>query len=417
MIIPSLDISNGKVVQWRRGREPVLERDDPENLARCFGRHGEVAVIDLDAALGKGENTELVCRLCRIAPCRVGGGIRTVEHARYLLKAGARRLIIGTRATPDFLSRFPRSMILAALDEYDGELVDQGWRRHRGISATHRIDQLRPYVSGFVYTTVDREGTLCGADFKRFRFFAKTAGIPVTAAGGVASIRDVVKLDRMGMDCQVGLALYTGKIDLTEAFVQCVQWGDEEELIPVVVRDLAGRTRMLAYTNPEALRATLRTGQAHFWSRSRGQLWRKGEESGNVLHVHTVRPDCDRDALLMVARPSGPTCHLGKNSCFDDDTFTLFDLEEVLRERILSGPENSWTRYLSQNPHLLQEKLLEEAGELAEANEENDIVHEAADLLYHAMTWLAVRGVSLSRILSELNGRRTWDSPSKECKE
>lgn len=414
MIIPSIDLSRGKVVQWRRGREAILERADAEALARRFGRHGPVAVIDLDAALGTGDNTGLVARLCGIAPCRVGGGIRTEEKARRLIAAGADRLIIGTRAHPDFLSRFPRSKLLAALDEDEGELVDHGWRRKTGRTLLDRVRELSPYVSGFVYTTVDREGTLAGADMVRFRAAASTTSLPLTVAGGVSSMDEVLELERKGIDCQVGMALYAGKIDLTEAFLRCVCFDVDKGLVPCVVRDAAGRVRVQAWMNEEALDATLRTGKVHFWSRRRNSLWRKGESSGNELRAKTVRPDCDRDALLVVADAGGPTCHDGRLSCFSDEGFALVDLESALRGRLRDGQGDSWTRRLCASKRALRDKLLEEASELAEARGEGEIAHEAADLLYHLMVSLAREGVPFSRVLNELDSRRTWDLDEHE---
>ena len=127
MIIPSIDLMDGKAVQLIQGKEKVLERSDVVELAMEFRKYGEIAVIDLDAALGKGDNLALVKELCSIADCRVGGGIRTISKAGELLRAGARKVIIGTKATPDFLRELPKERVIVAVDCKQGKVVDDGW--------------------------------------------------------------------------------------------------------------------------------------------------------------------------------------------------------------------------------------------------------------------------------------------------
>lgn len=141
MIIPSIDIKNGKVVQLRQGRETVLiDRRPPAELARYFTRFGPVAVIDLDAALGIGSNTELVAECCRVARCRVGGGIRSEEDVRRWIRRGAEKVIIGTAATPEFLRRFPRDWIIGAVDARNEEVVVEGWQKPTGKNVHELAD-------------------------------------------------------------------------------------------------------------------------------------------------------------------------------------------------------------------------------------------------------------------------------------
>lgn len=190
---------------------------------------------------------------------------------------------------------------------------------------------------------------------------------------------------------------------------------DDRGLIPVVVQDaVAGAVLMVAWANRDALKATLETGLAHFWSRSRGELWQKGETSGNVLRVVDLRPDCDRDTLLLRAHPAGPTCHTGSRTCFEGNpvALELGWLWEVLRQRSTASPEESYTARLRQRglPRIAQ-KVGEEATETIIAaltgtqESRGDLVGEACDLLYHLTLLLEERGVTPEDLAGELRRR------------
>ena len=131
MIVPSIDITNGRAVQLRGGKQPPLNAGNPLELAERYGRVGEFAVVDLDAAKGVGSNRELILSLCRIYRARVGGGIRTIDLAMDYLNGGARSIIIGTSATPEFLSSLPRERVIAALDSKEGNIMVEGWSKQR----------------------------------------------------------------------------------------------------------------------------------------------------------------------------------------------------------------------------------------------------------------------------------------------
>lgn len=196
---------------------------------------------------------------------------------------------------------------------------------------------------------------------------------------------------------------------------------DERGLIPVVAQDYAsGEVLTLAYANEEALRLTVETGELHFFSRSRGKLWRKGEESGNVLKLRQLRYDCDGDAVVALVEPTGPACHTGERSCFYRELGpdgppgpalheTLATLERTLRSRAAERPEGSYTAKLLDDPKLIGEKVEEEAEEVVRAaSEESDerVAEEAADVLYHLAVLLASREVSQAAVMEVLDGRR-----------
>jgi phosphoribosyl-ATP pyrophosphohydrolase/phosphoribosyl-AMP cyclohydrolase len=194
---------------------------------------------------------------------------------------------------------------------------------------------------------------------------------------------------------------------------------DEKGLVPCVAQDFAsGEVLTLAYANEESLTLTVETGELHFYSRSREEIWRKGETSGNVLKLRQLRYDCDGDAIVALVEPTGPACHTGERTCF----FRAFDgepvpvahealatLERTLRSRAAERPEGSYTVQLLDDPKLIAEKVEEEAEEVGRAaREESDerVAEEAADLLYHLSVLLTSRGVPQSAVMEVLNGRR-----------
>jgi phosphoribosyl-ATP pyrophosphohydrolase/phosphoribosyl-AMP cyclohydrolase len=191
---------------------------------------------------------------------------------------------------------------------------------------------------------------------------------------------------------------------------------DEDGLVPCVVQDeRTGEVLTLAYMNEEALRRTRESGETWFWSRSRQELWHKGETSGNVQRVRALRVDCDGDAVLALVEPAGPACHTGERTCFHEGDLSpaaheaLPTLERVIEERKEAAPEGSYTAELLADPSRIGEKVREEAAEAARAaGEEKDerVAEEAADVLYHLAVLMAARGLTLGDAFEVLNGRR-----------
>lgn len=409
MIIPSIDIKGGRAVQLRGGKYPVLDVEEPGEVAARYARVGEIAIVDLDAALGTGDNSELVLRLVRRYPCRVGGGIRSREAALRYLDAGARALMIGTKAEPDFLSGLPRERLIAAVDEKGGEVVVEGWTRGTGASIEERLSALAPYVSGFLVTFADEEGGLGGIDLGRAASLVEAAkGVRITFAGGVGGgaggAAEVAALDKLGADAQAGTALALGSLGLAEAFSACLVSDRPDGLWPTVVCDEGGRALGLAWSDLESLDAALKTGKGCYRSRSRG-LWVKGESSGDSQELIRVEADCDRDAIRFTVRQSGRGfCHLGRRSCFDDGS-GLEKLERTLSSRKESAPAGSYTRKLFDDPALLGSKLREEADELNKTRDASEATMEAADVFYFALTKALAMGSSLAAIEEELDRR------------
>ena len=226
MIIPCIDLMDGKVVQLVQGREKALEGGTPSEMLDRFSAFPEIQVIDLDAALGRGSNDSIVEFLAARAMTRVGGGVRSVERARSLVERGAHKVIVGTAAfsaagiNMEFLEALQaaigRERLLVALDSKGGRIVVKGWRESTALSAEEVLDRLAPYCSGFLCTYVDKEGMLEGTDLAWFRRLRAATALELTAAGGITTLEEVRELQRLGIHAALGMAIYTGRLDLDE---------------------------------------------------------------------------------------------------------------------------------------------------------------------------------------------------------
>jgi phosphoribosylformimino-5-aminoimidazole carboxamide ribotide isomerase len=226
MIIPCIDIQEGKVVQLVQGREKALEGGSADQMLALFAGFPQIQVIDLDAAIGSGQNNQIVESIARRITARVGGGVRSVERARELVECGAYRVIVGTSAFNDvgpnkpFLqslaSEVGAEKLIIALDSKEGRIVVKGWRQSTAIRATDVIRELEPFCSGFLCTYVDKEGMLQGTDLDWFRSLRQSTLHEITAAGGITSIEDVRALTAMDIHCAIGMAIYTGRLDINE---------------------------------------------------------------------------------------------------------------------------------------------------------------------------------------------------------
>ncbi len=405
MIIPSIDLMDGQTVQLVGGEKKALDAGDPVPIAERFRLAGEIAVIDLDAALGRGNNRELIERVLRVASCRVGGGIRDIETARRWLDAGARRIILGTAARPDILRELPRERLIASVDAKEGDVVVEGWTKKTGRPILERIEELRDYVSGFLVTFVEREGRLGGTDLSRVEAIVKAAGkARVTIAGGVTTPEEIAELHRLGADAQVGMAIYTGKMHLADAIAAPLRSDRPDGLWPTVVCDERGLALGLAYSNMDSLRAAVDRQLGVYHSRKRG-LWVKGETSGATQKLFAITPDCDADTIRFIVRQEGDGfCHLDQWTCFGDPA-GLARLEQTLAARKQDAPQGSYTARLLSDSELLAAKLTEEASELARATTPGDVTGEAADMLYFTLVAMARAGVRLADVERELDRR------------
>jgi phosphoribosylformimino-5-aminoimidazole carboxamide ribotide isomerase len=226
MIVPCIDLMDGKVVQLVQGREKALEVESPDEMIAKFAAFPEIQVIDLDAALGRGSNLGLVRHIASRAATRVGGGVRGVERARALVEQGVRKVIVGTSAFTNTGINAPLLAALAdavgperlviALDSKGGRIVIKGWQEATGFTAEEMLRSLEPYCSGFLCTYVDKEGMMQGTDLEWFRRLRAATAHEITAAGGITTMEDVRALLAMNVRAALGMAIYTGRLSLAD---------------------------------------------------------------------------------------------------------------------------------------------------------------------------------------------------------
>ena len=225
MLIPSIDLKGGKVVQLVQGERLAIERTDLESWIQRFSLFPRVQLIDLDAARGRGDNAAMVSAICARLPCRVGGGIRSVARAEEVLALGAHAVIVSSSLFRDGAvdAAFARSLaeavgierIIAAVDSRGGRVAIHGWKTLLPITAVEAVRALEPFCSEFLYTHVDTEGLMGGTDFDAIMAVRKATRRRVTAAGGITTWDDIDRLDADGVDAVVGMAIYTGQLPLS----------------------------------------------------------------------------------------------------------------------------------------------------------------------------------------------------------
>lgn len=429
MVISSIDMKDGHIVQLKNGKDLVLQRDDADSLISEFNKFGEVAIIDLDQALqntdekGNTKNTELLKSLLRKGNVRVGGGIRTVKKAKELISLGAEKVIIGSAAwksnpkegesplNEEFLSELVNAIgkqrVIISVDAIHGKIAVKGWTETVNVSLIEGAKLAEKYASELLFTCVEKEGCMEGTDMNAVKELRAAVKCRVVAAGGVNSLEQVVELEKSGCDVQLGMALYTGVVNLKDAFINCLDFEKVDGLIPVIAQSPSGEVLMMGYSNKEAFEKSFETGKLTFFSRTKNRLWTKGEESHHYLELIKVRADCDRDTVLATVFPNGGVCHTGSYTCFSSEPDAKSNLERLyatIAERFANPKPGSYTATLDNKR--VREKIMEEAEELTdEAENKNDVIWEAADLLYFVSVLMYKEGVTWQDIYQELDRR------------
>ncbi len=407
MLIPSIDLMNGKAVQLKQGKEKVLERDDVFALLEEFSLYGEVAIIDLDAALGQGDNKQLIKDLLKVRACRVGGGIRDLETAKDYIKAGASKIIIGTNCRQEWVKKLSKESLIFAIDAKGDYWSTQGWKITEGEKVLDLIPELAKNCSEFLYTQVEKEGLLQGIDKTRNQQVIKASPVPVTIAGGITSLEDIKWFTKLGANGQIGMSIYTGKLSLLDCFMTQVDF-EKASLVPTIVQDAdTDKVLMLAYSNQQSLTQALTDRKGTYWSHSRSEIWQKGLTSGNTQQLIQADVDCDGDSILFRVKQVNDACHFDRYSCFASQKrpFDLNRLTALLAKRKQQLPENSFTTQLFKSAEFRAEKILEEADELIEAQSFEEVRWEAADLIFFALVDALAKGVNIKNITTELRSR------------
>jgi cyclase len=473
-VIPCLDVANGRVVKGV-SFESLRDAGDPVEAAVRYEAEGadEVAFLDIAAAHEKrGTLVELASRVAEVLsiPFTVGGGVRSVEDADALLRAGADRVTVNTAAVEDpslitrLAEQFGAQCVVVAIDgkrvgDADGSdvmrVLTHGGRRPTDRTVTGWGASAAAAGAGeILLTSVDADGTQAGFDLEMLRAVRAVVSVPVVASGGAGRLDDFAKAVLVGgADAVLAASVFHDRVFTIGAVKEAMRRAglavrpapahmrtllpryDANGLVPVIMRDVVtGNVLTLAWANAEALAKTRETGFVHFYSRSRKVLWRKGETSGNVQRVAGISLDCDADAVLYDVYPSGPACHLGAASCFSRvetfDTFDTFepgakpsdalDLTElfaIVRMRKESPVPGSYTnKLLEDGVARIAQKVGEEAVETALASITGDakaLAGEAADLLYHLAVLLTARGVAPGDVAAKLTERRGAPRPEK----
>jgi phosphoribosylformimino-5-aminoimidazole carboxamide ribotide isomerase len=222
MLIPSIDLMGGRIVQLLRGAELKLAFDDFDYWIERFSSYPIVQLIDLDAAMGQGNNIELIERFVKRLPCQVGGGIRTAERARQVLDSGAHRVIFGSalfnaqgvdaRTAESISWTIGSERFVAGIDTKGGLVAIRGWKETVTLTPDQAIASLEPFCSAFLYTHVDTEGTLQGFPFERARALRSLTTRQLIVAGGIRERAEIDALDAIGVDAVAGMAVYTGLV-------------------------------------------------------------------------------------------------------------------------------------------------------------------------------------------------------------
>ena len=227
MLIPSIDLQNGRIVQLVQGERLALETTDFDGWIQRFSGFPKVQLIDLDAAKNAGTNEQMIAAVCARLPCRVGGGIRSPERAQQLVALNATAVIVGSAlfrngaVNLELADRMSKAVgpdrLIAAVDSRGGRVVIDGWRTTLEITPADAMRSLEPYVGEFLYTHVDREGLMQGTDLQAIEAVRRATSRRLTAAGGITTMDEVQFLDRLGIDAVVGMAIYTGRMSLPGA--------------------------------------------------------------------------------------------------------------------------------------------------------------------------------------------------------
>jgi imidazoleglycerol phosphate synthase cyclase subunit/phosphoribosyl-ATP pyrophosphohydrolase len=450
-VIPCLDVKNGRVVKGVNF-EGLRDMGDPVEHARFYGDAGadELVFLDVSATLeGRRTMLDVVHKVAEqvFIPLTVGGGVSEVDHVADLLRAGADKVGINSAAVADptlitrCAERFGSQCVVVAVDSKrtpDGHRVFTRGGKHQTERETLSwIEEAVARGAGeILLTSIDRDGTGQGFDVELLAEVRRRVRVPIVASGGAGRVDHFADAAVAGADAVLAATLFHERTlsvdDVKDAMAargvavrraprvpvtpaDAVPRFDAQGLLPAVIVDAdSGEVLTLAYMNAESWARTRRSGETWLWSRSRGELWHKGATSGHTQQVVSLALDCDADAVVVRVRPNGPACHEGWRSCFAPPPSpsraggALVALDDVLASRAATRPAGSYTTTLLSDENKREKKLGEELVELLRAlhkGSDDEVVDEAADLLFHVAVALRARGLSLQRVMEKVGAR------------
>lgn len=418
--IPTLDISQGKAVLVQHGKVYNVLGDAMEK-ANFLSMVPHFQVVDIDAAMETGNNRELIKQICQKYRCYAGGGIRTYEDACDILNSSAKRVIVST-AIDDLIGKVPKDRMIVAFDiDLNFGVFSKGRLGKMQETLFELIEKYKDQIEMMTITFHDAEGTCSGIPFKQVQEIKqfideKGMNIKLVFAGGLAKVEELEKLFKMNVVPQFGSGFWNGKFTLGDVFKamsgfisekKCVEY-QGTKLIPTIVQSVDGQVLGLVFSTPETIKSSVDSRIATFFSRDQMSVWIKGATSGNYFKLKHIHYCCDGTSVRFVVEGDN-FCHTGSESCFgntDPARASLKSVQRLLQMRLASGDEKSYTRKLMNDGYKVHSKVLEEAEELVCASRPEEIIHEAADLLYFILMFLEKQSVSVEDVESELIKRQ-----------
>jgi phosphoribosyl-ATP pyrophosphohydrolase/phosphoribosyl-AMP cyclohydrolase len=419
--IPTVDISEGKAVLVQKGKVyKVL--GDAISHSNLLSIHHVFQLIDIDAAMGKGSNRELIKKITEKHHCYVGGGIRTKEDAIELLNSSARRVIISTKS--DLLKIIPKNRLILAIDiDENFQVLNHGRTRKLDKNFFEFLQENVEFIEIITVTFHHKEGTNSGIPLnqvKEIKNFInstlKDRTITLICAGGISSIDEIKELIKLDVIPQFGSGFWCNKFSLGEAMIELLNYEKqgkwmknekEEVLFPCVIQNKDGMVLGSVYCNAESIKKSIDERKATFYSRDNQKLWLKGETSGYIHTVLAVHLNCDKTSLRFIV-DGEKFCHLERrNSCFGDydpNRGGIKLMQKVIE--ISKKEENQFSTKMLTEGHKINHKIIEHSEHLAYAKTKNEIIENTSDLLYYSMLYLNKHHVDVAEIENELLKRR-----------
>ena len=409
--IPTLDISNEKAVLVKNGKVYKILGDAMEK-AKFLSIHKHFQIVDIDRAIGTGNNTELIKSIVQRYPCYVGGGIRSYDDAIEFLNSSARRVIVSTNLSSEFIHSIPKERLIIDFDiDQDYKVFIKG---RTEINTTNFFDLLKMYCNYVEMITITfhhTEGTCAGIPMKQIEDIKQVLepyNIKIVVAGGISSIDEIERLKQMNVIPQFGSAFWNGLFTLGDVYSIMLnekrqsKWIATEKkiiLYPCIVQNINGVVLGLTYCSKESLKISVDSRIATFYSRDRDTLWIKGANSGSYHTVQYVHLNCDNTSIRMIV-DGNIFCHLDCISCFghcDPSRGNLKSLQKIIQQ----SREGSYTSDLLKSETKIKSKLLEETEELV-CSKGLEVIHETADLLYFICMFLQKNKIDITDVEQEL---------------